>query len=207
MANAPRLATGRAIALLLIPVLVVALAACTSPSESELAHDALQRGLDAHAAGRLDEAARDYYETLMHDMANKYAFYNLGVIEQTKERPAGAEAFYRLALQIDPAYPPALYNLAIIREDAGDLQGAIDLYRRAIAAEPTNAAAHLRLGLLLIKTGNQPAGSAEIAAALQIDPTLVVPSVAPLATPTPTPTRVPTPNATALPTGSPSPTP
>src|SRR6266567_1366009 len=118
-------------------------------TQAQRASDALNKGLQAHAAGRLDEAAKDYREVLSHDPQNKYAYYDLGVIDQTQNRPAQAENNYRLALSIDPNFPSALFNLAILRADAGSAQEAVDLYRRDIAADPNNARAHLNLGVLL----------------------------------------------------------
>src|SRR5438093_2214052 len=45
---------------------------------ADVASDALDRGLQAHAQGRLDDAAKAYRETLVQDPQNKYAYYNLG---------------------------------------------------------------------------------------------------------------------------------
>jgi hypothetical protein len=51
--------------------------------------------LQAHAAGKLDEATTAYFETLAKDSKNKFAFYNLGVIAQGQGRAAAAESYYR----------------------------------------------------------------------------------------------------------------
>src|SRR3989337_1614422 len=96
---------------------VVAAAACGYPSTTgttDTAADALSRGLQAHTAGKFDEATAAYFETLAKDPKNKFAFYNLGEIAQRQSRPAAAESFYRLALEQDPKMASALFNLAII---------------------------------------------------------------------------------------------
>src|SRR5882762_3727816 len=108
-----------------------------------------RRGLQAHTAGKLDEATTAYFETLAKDPKNKFAFYNLGVIAQGQGRAAAAESYYRLALEQDPKMTSALFNLAILRGIAGANQESADLYRRVIAVEPNNAAAHFNLGLVL----------------------------------------------------------
>jgi Tfp pilus assembly protein PilF len=160
-------------------VLLFSGACLQNKSQAQQGSDALNKGLQAHAAGKLDEATKDYREVLVHDPQNKYAYYNLGVISQTQNQPGAAENDYRLALSIDPNFSSALFNLAIIRANAGSTQEAIDLYRRAIAADPNNARAHLNLGILLRANGQAPEGQAEINTALQLDRTLTPPPTVP----------------------------
>jgi len=160
-------------------VLVVMLAgACRGEekSESELAAEALDRGLQAHVAGDLDKAAGEYRTSLDHDPRNKFAFYNLGVIEQSAGRTQEAENNYRLALNIDSNYTPALFNLAILRASLGSTQEAIDLYRHVVELEPDNAGAHLNLGIALHQMNQQAEGDAELLRASELDPTLAIPS-------------------------------
>jgi Tfp pilus assembly protein PilF len=164
-------------AIFIIATLVVLLsAACLqSKSQAQQASDSLNKGLQAHSQGKLDEASKDYHDVLTHDPQNKYAYYNLGVVAQTQNQPGPAENDYRLALAIDPNFSSALFNLAIIRANAGSTQEAIELYRRAIAADPNNGRAHLNLGILLRATGQPIEGDSEIQTALQLDRTLVAP--------------------------------
>lgn len=141
-------------------------------SEAKLADAALQKGLDAHAAGDLTAAAAAYREVLIHDPNNQYAYYNLGVIDHANGSLASADSNYSLAISIDPAYVPALYNLAIVKTAEGDIKAAIDLYRSAIDAQPDYAAAHLNLGFALIENGDKREGNAELAKAIKLDPSL-----------------------------------
>ena len=64
--------------------------ACGGPSSAnsgnETAADALNRGLQAHAAGKLDEATAAYFVTLSKDPKNQFAYYNLGEIAQRQNR-------------------------------------------------------------------------------------------------------------------------
>ena len=103
---------------------------------------------------------------------DKYAYYNLGFIAQTRGNKSDAESQYKLALAIDPKYDPALYNLAILRTAAGDTQGAVTLYQQAIAANAKDANAHFNLGLLLRQTGHTAAGNTQIQDAVQLQPAL-----------------------------------
>jgi tetratricopeptide (TPR) repeat protein len=158
------------VALLLI---CLPLGACSSKkSDAELASEALARGLAAHQAGKLAEAEADYRKVLVYDPNNKFAYYNLGLIDQTDGALASAESNYRLALGIDPTFVSALFNLAIVKTAQGNLGAAIELYRSAIAADPTNAPAHLNLGFALIQKGAKKVGQEELDTAIRLDPSL-----------------------------------
>jgi tetratricopeptide (TPR) repeat protein len=161
---------------LLLVVMVVMAPACSSDdpatSEAGLAAAALAKGLAAHKAGNLAEAATDYREVLVHDPNNKFAYYNLGLIDQTNGALASADSNYSLAISIDPQYVPALYNLAIVKTAEDDLEAAIALYRTAIDIQPGYAAAHLNLGFALIENGDKREGKDELAKAVKLDPSL-----------------------------------
>ncbi len=154
-------------------LVVLLIGACSKgKSDSEQASVALAAGLKAHAASRLDEAAADYRKVLVYDPRNKFAYYNLGVIEQTQGDGGSAESDYRIALTIDPDLVPALFNLAILRTSSGSDREAIDLYEHVIQIDEGYAAAHLNLGFLLIDDGHEKEGKAELAIAVGLDPTL-----------------------------------
>lgn len=177
---------------LAIALLAAVMISCGSPATSgNTAEDALSRGLQAHAAGKLDEATTAYFETLAKDSKNKFAFYNLGVIAQGQGRAAAAESYYRLAIEQDAKMTSALFNLAILRGVAGANQESADLYRRVIAVEPNNAAAHFNLGLVLRLLGQTAEAQTELTKAQQLDAKLVAPSpsASPARQASPSPTR------------------
>jgi tetratricopeptide (TPR) repeat protein len=153
--------------------------------------DALNKALQAHTAGKLDDATTAYFETLMKDPKNKFAFYNLGVIAQAQNRAAAAEAYYRLAIEQDPRMGSALFNLAILRAIAGANQESADLYRRVIAIDSNYAAAHFNLGLVLRLLGQNAEAQLELMKAQQLDAKLVAPSpsASPARQASPSPTR------------------
>lgn len=147
----------------------------SSSSEEKQASSALQAGLDAHSKGDLTEAKAQYEKVLDLDSDNKYAFYNLALIDEASKNYGAAEENYRAALEADPAYEPALFNLAILRTSE-DPQEAIQLYRAAVKAAPKDAAAWLNLGLLLRASGDSEGGDAAVAEAIKLDPELVDPA-------------------------------
>ena len=181
---------GRLIALLFGAVMV-SCGSSGSTTTGGTADDSLSRGLQAHTAGKLDDATAAYFETLAKDPKNKFAFYNLGVIAQGQSRAAAAESYYRLALEQDPRMTSALFNLAILRGIAGANQESADLYRRVIAIEPNNAAAHFNLGLVLRLLGQAAEAQQELATAQRLDAKLVAPSpsASPARQASPSPTR------------------
>src|SRR5436309_3390135 len=117
--------------------------ATTPPPGGSVGSDALSQGLAAHTAGRLDEAISLYFQALSKDPTNKFALFNLGQIEDTKNHLVAAEAWYRLALQSDNTMPSALYNLALVRQAVGDSIESASLLRSLINVDPNNALAHL----------------------------------------------------------------
>lgn len=132
----------------------------------------LASALQAHAEGNLEQAVDLYERVLVLDPQNKFAYYNLGLIDQTQGRIDAAAADYVQAIGIDPAFTPALFNLAIIRADQGATDEAIELYREVLEVDAENAGAHLNLGFLLIEQGQRREGRAELATAVQLDPSL-----------------------------------
>jgi tetratricopeptide (TPR) repeat protein len=140
-------------------------------SDSQQASDNLRAGLSAQIAGRTDEAATDYHKVLDKDPKNKYALYDLGLIDQNAGRTDAAEREYRQALQTDPEFVNALFNLAILRTKA-DPNEAVTLYQHAIRLQPSWAGAHLNLGFLLKSLGKDPEAQAEFKLAVQYDSSL-----------------------------------
>ncbi|HEX9122388.1 MAG TPA: tetratricopeptide repeat protein [Actinomycetota bacterium] len=186
-------------------LLVGAGTACSKgKTEAQLAAEALAAGLRAHKAGNLQEAQADYREALVHDPQDKYAYYNLGLIAQTQGNRAAAELNYQAALGIDPNFVPALFNLAIVKASSQDRAGAVKLYRQVITVNPSYAAAHLNLGFLLLDLGHKKEGRAELAKAVQLDPSLAE-RIPPQATSTPKPEPQESPTSSA-PTPTPTPT-
>ena len=142
----------------------------------------LQEALQLHADGDLEGAEDAYLRVIQLDPQNKFAYYNLGLISQTRGDLVGAESSYRTAITIDPDFTTALFNLAILRTDAGSAEEAIDLYKHIIEVTPADvadgqtkrllAATHLNLGFLLIDQGDETRGQAELDEAVRLDPSL-----------------------------------
>ncbi len=195
----------RCAALVVCVLTVLALAACgnddgTVDPDPKKAANALAAGLDAQAKGNLDEAVRQYNEVLKYDKKNKYALYDLALIDAARSNYGEAENKYRVVLAIDPAFEPALFNLAILVKAKGNNAEAISLYQRAIKAAPKDAAAHLNLGLLLRATGKVKEGDAAVKKAIALNPKLRDPAASASTAP-----KSPVASESASPDASPTP--
>jgi tetratricopeptide (TPR) repeat protein len=145
--------------------------------DAKKATTALNAGLKAHSAGNLTRAAADYKKVLTYDPSNKFAFYNLALIDEASGNYGLAQDKYRAALKTDPAYEPALFNLAILRTGT-DPKEAITLYKSAVAADKKDAAAWLNLGLLLRAAGQTREGDRAVLRAVSLNPKLKDPKPA-----------------------------
>jgi tetratricopeptide (TPR) repeat protein len=142
--------------------------------DAKKATTALDAGLKAHAAGDLDTASSSYHTALKYDADNKFAFYNLALIDSSDGNYGLAETKYRSAIKSDAKYEPALFNLAILRTTS-DPTEAIGLYKRAVAANEKDAAAWLNLGLLLRTEGKATLGNQAVRKAIALNPKLTDP--------------------------------
>lgn len=146
-----------------------------APDAKKAAASSLEAGLEAHAEGDLTAAAAQYDKTLELDPGNKFAFYNLALIDAASGNYGLAEEKYRAALKSDPTYEPALFNLAILRTGPAP-EEAISLYERAVQADPEAASAWLNLGLLLRASGKETEGTKAVLRAIAINPDLKDPA-------------------------------
>jgi tetratricopeptide (TPR) repeat protein len=151
-------------------------AATLPQADPKKAATELQAGLQAQNKGDLDGATQHYQESLKFDPKNKYALYNLALVDAAQANYGQAEKKYRVVLGIDPAYTPALFNLAILRKNSGDVTEAAQLYRKLLAVNPKDAAARMNLGLLLRASGQKADGDAEVRKAITLNPQLKDPA-------------------------------
>jgi tetratricopeptide (TPR) repeat protein len=81
-----------------------------------------------------------------------------------------AETKLEVWLAQNPADPRALFDAGYVADAQNRPTDAESLYRRAIAADPRSLEAHLSLGLLLARQGNEDDARPELAIAVTLDP-------------------------------------
>jgi tetratricopeptide (TPR) repeat protein len=84
--------------------------------------------------------------------------------------PARAEAYYLMAIALDPRYGEAWYMLGRLYRKTGRTDAAIRAYERDAVLEPKGSAHH-ELGEVYLFLGDDARAAPEFAADLEIDPT------------------------------------
>ena len=136
----------------------------------------LSEGISAQARGDLTAARNDYSAIIALDPQNRsgdnlYAYYNLGVIDQTQGHLSAAETEYQSALQINSKYLNAMYNLAVAETTTAP-RAAIAQYRALLRLKPGDINSTYNLGLLLYDSGEIAQGRILLKQAIRADPAL-----------------------------------
>ncbi|MBF0359335.1 MAG: tetratricopeptide repeat protein [Magnetococcales bacterium] len=109
----------------------------------------LQKGLEFHQAGQLDQAAICYQKCLEINNKNAHAFANMGAIFQAKGEMEKAVDNYQKAIKIQPGLADTLYNLGKALQEQGKHGLAISSYQKAIAIKPDFAEAYSNIAVAL----------------------------------------------------------
>jgi predicted O-linked N-acetylglucosamine transferase (SPINDLY family) len=130
----------------------------------------LERGLAAHRAGKLEEAAEIYRHAI--DLSPDFveAYSNYGLVLSQLGRLDDAAAVYERALAIRPDYVSALINLGALLRDHGKPAESLPYLERAAALAPNSLAAHGNLGNALKDEGRLDEAIASYQRAVALDP-------------------------------------
>jgi predicted CXXCH cytochrome family protein len=126
--------------------------------------------LDAAQRAAFERAGAEYVETQRYNADRPEGRVNLGTYDANRGDAGGAEAEFRAALRLDPAFVPAYVNLAdLYRVTARDADGERTL-RTGLERVPDNAALHHALGLALVRLQRMDEALAELKRAAMLDP-------------------------------------
>lgn len=125
-------------------------------------------GVDAEAAGRVEDAVRAYERALGGD--NPEAHFNLGNCYYALRRRGEAVAQFAAATRCAPDYAEAWNNLGIVQGELGDREGAIAALQRALQLVPHYADAHYNLAETLAVVGDLDGARRHWRAYLSFDP-------------------------------------
>ena len=132
----------------------------------------LDEGIQAHQAGRLQEAKAAYERVLDADPDHAEGNYRLGVLAHQMGRPDIAVRLIGKALRFAPDVAAAHLHLGYALHALGRLDEAGASYREALRLDPNSADAHMNLGIALAQQGRLEGAIAQFRNALAIDPTL-----------------------------------
>ncbi|MCX5068806.1 tetratricopeptide repeat protein [Micromonospora lupini] len=130
--------------------------------------DLLKLGVEQGQAGNLDAAKATFEKVLDADVNNKFAWFNLGFIAQSRNQNDEAISSYDKALAADASYKPALYNKAIALESTEPTK-SVDIYRKVLSIDNKASTAYLRLGMLLSQSGDTAEARNAFSAAIRLD--------------------------------------
>lgn len=125
-------------------------------------------GVDAEAAGRIDDAIRAYERALPGGSVETH--FNLGNCYYAQRRRGEAAAQFVAAVTRAEDYAEAWNNLGIVRGELGDRSGAIEALQRALQLVPHYADAHYNLAEALAVVGDLAGARAHWRAYLTFDP-------------------------------------
>ena len=125
-------------------------------------------GVDAEAAGRVEDAVRAYEHALPGDGAETH--FNLGNCFYSLRRRPEACTQFQAAVGKAPDYAEAWNNLGIVRGELGDRAGAVTALQRALELVPHYADAHYNLAEALAVVGDLDGARRHWRAYLAFDP-------------------------------------
>ena len=132
--------------------------------------EVVQRGLEYHRTGRLDEAESEYQVALADNPDHDVALHFLGLLAaQTGRLELAAELMNR-AVATRPSEPMYLVNLGLVLKRQGRLADAAGVLRRATRLDPRGVDAHVAHGKVLLEQGKPEAARDAFETALELAP-------------------------------------
>jgi predicted CXXCH cytochrome family protein len=124
----------------------------------------------AEQSAALDRAVVEYRQAQAFNADRPEAHLNLGTLEARLGNAEAAEAAYRTAIRLQPAFVPAYINLADLYRQQGHEPQATQTLREALQVDPENGAARHALGLSLVRQQRLRDAVPELAKAAQLRP-------------------------------------
>ncbi len=134
---------------------------------------ALQRAVQAHNKGSLDEAKTLYNHVLANDNGNFAALNMLGILLGQQRNYDEAIRLIERALKVNPQSAEACANLAHLHFEKGELEQAAAGYLRALAIKPDFALAHSNYSGVLRSLGRPHEALSHCDQALTAQPNFV----------------------------------
>lgn len=124
----------------------------------------------AYAAGRYEEAEKNFRQVLRQDEKNILLLDNLALVQIQMKKFTEAEANLKKALGLDAQDAQTLYLLGMLKYRQDKFDDALDPLSRASALDPQNAEIQNMLGSVLIEKGQRQAAETAFRKAIQLSP-------------------------------------
>jgi protein O-GlcNAc transferase len=134
------------------------------------ANQLLERAIDAHMRGALEDAKRLYEGVLELDPRNEAACGNLAIVAVQSGALEEAERLFCQAIADRPHHAEAHYNLGAFLQRQDRLEEAMATLRRAVKLKPDYAAAWFNLGNALKQSRRLDEALAAYRQALRVQP-------------------------------------
>ncbi len=130
----------------------------------------LQKALEAHMGGRIQEAESLYRDVLQKRPRDPMALHNVGIIYYHRREYDAAVDSIRKALAVKRNYPEALSNLGNVLRDQGKHEEAVASYREAIRQRPRYVEAYSNLGAAYLAVAKFDEAIEALDTAIKINP-------------------------------------
>jgi len=133
--------------------------------------ECVRRGVEAHRAGQLAAADREYRAALALAPEHPVALHNLGLVELQRGRGTHAVEVLERAVAVAPHEVEFRHSLGQALAAAGRMDEAIARLRDVVANQPDHAVAWYNLGLALDRHAQRADAETALRQALRIAPT------------------------------------
>ena len=137
---------------ILLASLVMCLSACGSKAEREAHY--LQLGKSLLEQNNLDQAIAQFHSVLQLNAANVEAYYQLGLIQETRQQYRAAQEYFTRALERQPDHAQAQVRLARMHLMLGQSPQATVNANALLKADPANISAKTVLAQVNAQQGN-----------------------------------------------------
>jgi tetratricopeptide (TPR) repeat protein len=124
------------------------------PAQSSKIRDILERAIEAHKSGRLDDAKRLYLEILAIDVTHAKSLYGLGLIAHQVGSLDAAARMMQRAIAVSPRDAAYHRGLGAVLREQGNEDEAFAEYETTLKLAPDDEDAHFNLADILRRRGN-----------------------------------------------------
>lgn len=140
------------------------------PADASPVQRLLAGAIDAHKAGRLDEAKQLYLQVLAIDVRHAKSLYGLGLIAHEAGGLDAAAKMMQRAIEVNPQESAYHRSLGAVLKEQGRFDEALAVYRTVLSLEAADEEAHYNLAEILREQGKLQDAERHYRRALELNP-------------------------------------